>query len=1119
MAITSIHQFSFACGNGAGVTNGMFYTQKILRELGFASDIYSSSIPTDLQHLVNPVTQFKSDEHTLLMLHHCLGYDHPEAVLALPVSKLMVYHNITPPEFLPAGSEIQSYAILGREQLKNWADLFIGAIGDSELNSEELRACDYPNVTTIPLLLDLDRWSGMVPDFEGLPSQRDAYQFLFVGRICENKNQLELVEAFHLLKQRSPHPIHLNLVGEVTSGTYQDAISRRIHELDLCEHVSLVGQVSTERLLAYYKRADAFVCLSAHEGFGMPLIEAMRFDVPVVARDSSSIASTLGGAGLLMASHSNFAEMAGAMFSLMTEKSLRRDILRRQRQRMASFSKANVSLRLKEYLRQLGIVSPALASLNGEVSPESKRMRWQVEGPFDSSYSLAIVNRELALALDRNWLDVALRSHEGQGDFKPSAQFLSHHDECRRLFEKAQAAAQTHYAPDIALRFCYPPHTDEMPATLRMMHSYGWEETGFPPQYVEEFNRNLDMVSVLSHSVAKNLRDSGVRIPIVVTGAGVDHLLTQQENKHPNWNTDALKSFRFLHISSCFPRKGVDVLLQAFGEVFSIDDDVCLVIKTFSNPHNTVANQLAQHQRENPGFPQVHLIVEDWHDAQIKQLYRDCHTYVAPSRGEGFGLPMAEAMLFDLPVITTRWGGQTDFCAEETAWCCDYQFAKAEAHFGLTHSLWAEPDVQHLGRLMQAMTGMDAGVKNLKVAQAKQRVLQEFTWEKTAEKLQAAVTNLSAQSSLSKQPKIAWISTWNARCGIANYSYFLTQNIPASRLTILANHIPERTGLDGSNVLRCWNAELDENLDYVVDEIVERQIEAVVFQYNFGFCSTENLGHFLESLAEHKIATYLFFHSTADVQASDRRISLGTIKDCLRLATRIFVHNVDDMNRLKAWDLVENVVYFPHGIAPPPALASVKSEFFADKTVIASYGFLLPHKGIRQLLLAFFELCVHSDSLHLLLVNSLYPSPLSDEELRACRQLIDESGLRHKVTFQTDFLSDEQTHVLLSNADLIVYPYQETQESSSAAVRVGLSTGKPVAVTPLKIFDDVAEAVHVLPGTDVAALVQGMTALLNAENSQAQANRSNWFQERGWPTLSSRLLNIIDGCAEDSADL
>jgi glycosyltransferase involved in cell wall biosynthesis len=123
--------------------------------------------------------------------------------------------------------------------------------------------------------------------------------------------------------------------------------------------------------------------------------------------------------------------------------------------------------------------------------------------------------------------------------------------------------------------------------------------------------------------------------------------------------------------------------------------------------------------------------------------------------------------------------------------------------------------------------------------------------------------------------------------------------------------------------------------------------------------------------------------------------------------------------------------------------------------------------------------------------------------------------LQNKVTFVSDFLPDIETQQLLSEADLIVFPYQETQESSSAAVRVGLAARKPVVVTPLSIFEDVDNVVLKLPGCTPIQIADGLQQILEKPESylQKQEIADQWLAERDWHRLSNRLLNIIDGLA------
>jgi glycosyltransferase involved in cell wall biosynthesis len=928
-------------------------------------------------------------------------------------------------------------------------------------------------------LPDIARIRSTPWDRNAVAPLRDALNILCADALCAENRQRELIDVFFEFRHMTEQPSRLILAGTAADARYKEQIEEYIRELGLQASILIADAVSDAVRLGLYRHADVVVRMGDVSDADTPALEAAAFDVPVLnAATTPPFALPEQRAQLLrLPQESRPQAIAAWLHLLTTEPGVRRHVIASQR----------TALQL----------------------PDERY--WQIEGPFDSTYSLAIVNRELACALARRGNDVALRSMEGAGDFEPSPAFLRTNAESARLVERARNAQG---APDAALRFCYPPHVEDMPARIRAIHSYGWEESGFPAEYVAAFNRKLDMVTVLSKAVKKILRDNGVLVPIVVTGAGVDHLL----GVVPQAPAIEARGFRFLHISSCFPRKGIDVLLSAWGKAFRDHDDVSLVIKTFPNPHNDVASQVRTWQARDPHYPHVTIIDRDCSNEELVGLYRSCHAFVAPSRGEGLGLPMAEAMLFELPVITTAWGGQRDFCDDSTAWLCDYRFTRSQTHFGQAHSVWADPDIDHLAQLMIDVRRLDPEQRALRLQAARERVMRELTWDRAAQRTEQAIRALDMQPLLRREPKIGWLSTWHKRCGIAAYTSFLTVAIPPDRITVFADHTPDRTIEDGDNIVRCWTVDMEETLDAAYAAIVEHGIDTVVIQYNFGFYSLDTLARLITRLKQAGIGVHCFFHATGDLIWGRRIISLQSIAPALALADRIYVHGVQDLNRLKKIGLVDNVVFFPHGVPQPSAAApqSLRERHgLQDKKIIAAYGFLLPHKGIRELIHAFGRLVHTDDKLHLLLVNALYPVPVSAEEKDACAALIDELGLAQRITFITDFLPDEECLALLRMADLIVFPYQRTQESSSAAVRMGLAAGRPVVVTPLSIFDDVAEAVHILSGVRIDDIAEGLHRLLiDPATVAAQMEKTaRWTSARQWPKLSMRLLNLIDGLA------
>ena len=171
----------------------------------------------------------------------------------------------------------------------------------------------------------------------------------------------------------------------------------------------------------------------------------------------------------------------------------------------------------------------------------------------------------------------------------------------------------------------------------------------------------------------------------------------------------------------------------------------------------------------------------------------------------------------------------------------------------------------------------------------------------------------------------------------------------------------------------------------------------------------------------------------------------------------------------------------------------------------------MPHKGILQLIYAFATLVRQNSELRLLLLTSLYPKPDVQQYYKHCRTALAKLKLESNVYMITDFLPADEVRNLLAGARLVVYPYQNTSESSSAAVRYGLASGSPVAVTPLPIFDDVAEAVYHLPGTSPENLAQGIDEILvNEHRKNAVTHRQNqWLDAHGWPTVAKKLYAVI----------
>lgn len=755
-----------------------------------------------------------------------------------------------------------------------------------------------------------------------------------------------------------------------------------------------------------------------------------------------------------------------------------------------------------EYVREISsLVAENYERLKFFVKQQelSMPLKWRVEGPFDSSYSLAILNREMSRALSQQGCEVSLHSTEGRGDFKPSKEFLQANEDINAMYYLSQQEADV----DVVSRNLYPPRTSEMRGQMNLLHSYAWEETGFPAEWVNEFNLNLDGMTYLSHHIAFCLQSAGVYVPSAVAGMGVDHWLKVNADK--TFNVKG-KKFKFLHVSSCFPRKGVDVLLKAYAATFTKNDDVSLIIKTFSNPHNTIKEQIKMLKAASANLADIVLIEEDLSESQLKSVYEQCDVLVGPSRAEGFGLPFAEAMLSGLPVITTGWGGQLDFCNDETAWLIDYDYAYAKTHFGLFASAWAEPKVEHLAILMQELYRLPKEAIQVKLKSARELLLKEFTWEKAAQKNIAAAIKFSSPNQ-EKTLRIGCITTWQQKCGIASYSEHLLSNFYSTDVTVLAEEKSQAE--DGGNVMKVWSRE-NSNLDALFDTVQLKNINCVLLQFNYAFFNFKSLEKLLNSLIENKIQVVVILHATQDTPRAVKK-KLIYLREVFKKCSRLLVHSIPDLNRLKKLGLVDNVILFPHGVLSWVPPVKTTTPCFT----VATYGFFLPHKGLFETVQAIKQLREKGIAIQLKMYNAEYPVDCSKHEIYKIREYIALYKLENCIHLSTKFCSDDESLTNLSAADLVVFPYQHTAESSSAAVRNGIVSHAPVAVTPLSIFDDVAGAVHYFPGITPNDISAGIFNLMkdiqnNSKAVKEVAEGARRLREQfKYPVVARQLNNML----------
>ncbi|QWD02523.1 glycosyltransferase [Polynucleobacter paneuropaeus] len=741
---------------------------------------------------------------------------------------------------------------------------------------------------------------------------------------------------------------------------------------------------------------------------------------------------------------------------------------------------------------------------------------WRVEGPFDSSYSLALLNREFSRALSALGVRVALFSTEGPGDFEPSDIFLQLNPDLNEMHIRSKQVSQS--TASIVSRNLYPPRVNDMTGKISLLHSYAWEETAFPAEWVDNFNKYLTGLTCLSSHVMRAMQNNGVYLPMSVSGCGVDHWEHVVADSPSQLLSDGTKSFKFLHVSSFFPRKGPDVLLEAYGRSFTGDDDVILVIKTFPNPHNRIHEQLMQMREKFSNYPSVLVIERDFTDGEMKALYSQCDVLVAPSCAEGFGLPLAEAMLSGLPVITTGWSGQMDFCNEENSWLVDYKFEQANTHFQLTPSAWAACDVDGLRSAMQLSFNTSPEIRKSMAAKGRELLLKDFTWESVAKRSLSYFELIKAlpESIRRSEPSIGWVTTWNTKCGIATYSEHLIAGM-LNKPYIFAPISADLLHKDGPLISRCWEGDKD-SLQNLALAVNSKNIDVLIIQFNFGFFDQEYLHIFINEQKFLGHTVIIEMHSTMHPTHAPEK-NLSTYRDGLKLADRVLAHTITDMNRLKSIGLEDNVALFPHGALD---ISQTENDLCQVPT-IATYGFCLPHKGLLEVIQAIGFLRDAGKIVHLKMINAIYPADISLALAEEIRLKINLLNLEGQIDFQSAFLADEDSISLLQSSDLIIYAYLPTTESSSGAARYGLACGKPVLVTDISIFEEFGESVWRTRADSVECLAADIWRVLGEirSNSDEYISRKSlskvWRKQHSYSTLSRRLENMAKGLNQQKA--
>ena len=339
---------------GDAIGNDCLAISRFLTDEGIENGIAAKVIHPKMEKYAVTFEEAKEkiQDDDLILYHLSVGDEMNDWFAALSNKKGVIYHNITPYRFFKTYS-VAHIAVtqLGRRQMTKMAGSVDFAIADSAYNAAELTKLGFPTPSVVPILMPFDDYK-QEPDAETVRKMSDGKKnILFVGRVAPNKCQEDIIAVFSELKKHYGVNARLILAGSYGGmEEYKERLDKYVKQLSLSDDVIFTGHISFAEILAFYKTAHAFVIMSEHEGFCVPVVEAYLFGVPVLACDYGAIGETMGGAGVLLSSQKDPAKAASVLLEMLNDEKWRAEQKEKMKEALTRFDTKVVEDRLREVL-------------------------------------------------------------------------------------------------------------------------------------------------------------------------------------------------------------------------------------------------------------------------------------------------------------------------------------------------------------------------------------------------------------------------------------------------------------------------------------------------------------------------------------------------------------------------------------------------------------------------------------------------------------------------------------------------------------------------------------------------------------------------------------------------
>ncbi|WP_434380184.1 glycosyltransferase [Melittangium boletus] len=357
----AVHQLVPRLAWGDAVGNQVRYLRELLRGWGHPSEIYAEQWDESCRDLVRPARDYprEADETSTLLIHHSFESRLVPLVARAPGRKALIYHNVTPARLFEGFERKVAQACdAARDELLALRPLVERAWAYSRFSAEELVAAGFSHVGELPFAVDWTAFDVAPDPLLRAELEEGGPTLLFVGRAVPSKRLDDVLRVFTAWQRLYQPRARLVIAGYLNRETPYGAYLYGLKEMLGAERVHFLGRVSAAQLSACYAAASAYLSMSRHEGFGVPLLEAMHRGVPVVAYGAAAVPETMGGAGVATLTNDPL-EVARLLAALERAPELRRELIAAQHARLARLDQTSVAQAVREALQPFLTGTPA----------------------------------------------------------------------------------------------------------------------------------------------------------------------------------------------------------------------------------------------------------------------------------------------------------------------------------------------------------------------------------------------------------------------------------------------------------------------------------------------------------------------------------------------------------------------------------------------------------------------------------------------------------------------------------------------------------------------------------------------------------------------------------------